>query len=245
MRAGEGVNDLHGIKGILFDKDGTLVDFEATWFAIGDLMALKAADGDRSRADALMDAAGYDFAMGGFRADSVFAAGTNADIVALWYPEADEAERAAMVRHFDEVTAEQGAAKAVPLPGSRDALAHLHGAGFRLGVATNDSTIGAEKTLISLGVAEMFDAAYGYDSVPNPKPAPDSIHAFADLTGLKPSEIAMVGDNRHDLEMARAGGALAIAVLSGTGTRETLTPMADVVLESIADLPAFLAAGSA
>ena len=60
---------MRGIKGILFDKDGTLVDFEATWFAIGDLMALKAADGDRSRADALMDAAGYDFEMGGFRAE--------------------------------------------------------------------------------------------------------------------------------------------------------------------------------
>lgn len=235
------VSDLRGIKGILFDKDGTLVDFEATWFAIGDLMALKAADGDRSRADALMDAAGYDFEMRGFRADSVFAAGTNADIVALWYPEASDSERIDLVKMFDEVSAEQGSAKAVPLPGSKDALASLHGAGFRLGVATNDSTIGAEKTLLTLGVAQMFDAAYGYDSVPNPKPAPDSIFAFSDLTGLKPSEIAMVGDNRHDLEMARAGGSLAIAVLSGTGTRESLTPIADVVLESIADLPAFLA----
>ena len=48
----------------------------------------------------------------------------------------------------------------------------------------------------------------------------------------------MVGDNRHDLEMARAGGAgLAVGVLSGTGTRETLAPMADVILDSIADLP--------
>ena len=75
--------------------------------------------------------------------------------------------------------------------------------GFRLGLATNDSTGGAEKTLLALGVAQMFDAAYGYDAVANPKPAPDSIYAFSDLTGLKPSEIAMVGDNRHDLEMAQ------------------------------------------
>jgi phosphoglycolate phosphatase len=52
----------------------------------------------------------------------------------------------------------------------------------------------------------------------------------------------MVGDNRHDLEMARAGGAgLAIGVLSGTGTLETLAPIADVVLDSVADLPGFLA----
>ena len=51
----------------------------------------------------------------------------------------------------------------------------------------------------------------------------------------------MVGDNRHDLEMARAGGAgLAVGVLSGTGTRETLAPMADVILDSIADLPGYL-----
>ncbi|MBT1160096.1 HAD family hydrolase [Aminobacter anthyllidis] len=232
---------MRGIKGILFDKDGTLVDFQATWFAIGEMMALKAADGDQERAKALMESAGYDFAAHCFKADSVFAAGTNADIVELWYPAASTAERAAMVRHFDEVTAEEGAAKAVALPGSKDALASLHSAGFRLGVATNDSTGGAEKTLLSLGVAQMFDAAYGYDAVANPKPAPDAIHAFSDLTGLKPSEIAMVGDNRHDLEMAKAGGALAIAVLSGTGTRESLTPMADVVLDSIADLPAYLA----
>ena len=114
--------------------------------------------------------------------------------------------------------------------------------GLRLGVATNDSTGGAEKTLLALGIAQMFDAAYGYDAVANPKPAPDTIHAFCDLTGLKPSEIAMVGDNRHDLEMARAGRrGLAIGVLSGTGTRETLQPMADVILESIAELPAYLA----
>ena len=119
----------------------------------------------------------------------------------------------------------------------------------RLEAATHQRGISLIEIMIALliitfgllGVAQMFDAAYGYDAVANPKPAPDAIHAFSDLTGLKPSEIAMVGDNRHDLEMAKAGGALAIAVLSGTGTRESLTPMADVVLDSIADLPAFLA----
>jgi phosphoglycolate phosphatase len=233
---------LQGIRGILFDKDGTLIDFQATWFAIGDRMALEAAGGDRAAADALLVAAGYDFDGKCFKADSVFAAGTNEDIVALWYPQVDPRTRQQMMAGFNEVTAEQGAAQSVALPGSREAIASLHSSGFRLGLATNDSTSGAEKALLALGVAQMFDAAYGYDAVANPKPSPDAIYAFADLTGLRPSQIAMVGDNRHDLEMARAAGAgLAIGVLSGTGTLETLAPLADVILGSIAELPNFLA----
>ena len=232
------------IKGILFDKDGTLVDFHATWFAIGDMLALRAAGGERERANALLDVAGFDFANHRFRPDSIFAAGTNADIVALWYPHLDHGERQRLVAEFDAFTTREGAAKPVELPGCRAALAALHAAGLRLGVATNDSTAGAERTLVALGIAQLFEAAYGYDAVANPKPAPDTVHAFCDLTGLKPAQLAMVGDNRHDLEMARAGGAgLAVGVLSGTGTRESLTPLADVVLDSIVDLPAFLAVG--
>lgn len=229
------------IKGILFDKDGTLVDFQKTWHAIGDVMALEAAQGDRARADALMEAAGYDLAAGNFRPDSTFAAGTNADIVALWHPGLTDGERLAMVERFDSFCAIKGAESAVPLPGVLAALSDLHNAGMKLGVATNDSTAGAERTLMTLGVAQKFVAAYGYDAVANPKPEPDSVLAFCAVAGLRPGEIAMVGDNRHDLEMGRAGGVgLNIGVLSGTGTRESLMPLADVILNSVADIPAYL-----
>ncbi len=238
------MNGVTAIKGILFDKDGTLVDFHGTWFAIGDMLALKAADGDRERANALLDAAGFDFGAHRFRADSIFAAGTNADIVELWYPTLTNGERSALLAEFDLFTTSEGASKPVALPGCRETLTTLHDAGMKLGVATNDSTSGAERTLAALGVSQLFVAAYGYDAVANPKPAPDSVIAFCDLTGLKASELAMVGDNRHDLEMARAGGVgLAVGVLSGTGTKESLTPLADVVLESIVDLPAYLGRG--
>ncbi|TAM94820.1 MAG: HAD family hydrolase [Rhizobiaceae bacterium] len=230
------------IKGILFDKDGTLIDFDRTWFAIADHMALKAANGAREEADRLLAIAGYDFAAKRFQADSVFAAGTNADIIALWYPHQTDAERMATLDECNRFTSENGGGKPHPLNGIKETLTALHGSGYRLGVATNDSTTGAERTLSSLGMAQLFDAVYGYDAVANPKPAADTIRAFCDLTGLKPAEVAMVGDNRHDLVMARNGDCgLAVAVLSGTGTRETLAPMADAVIGSVVELPALLA----
>ena len=224
------------IKGILFDKDGTLVDFNATWLGVADFMAMDAADGDRWKADRLLAAAGFDFANRRFKPDSIFASGTNMDVVELWFPRLSDEDQMLAVARFNEITSVQGSSMAVALPGIVDTLATLHKRSYRLGVATNDSTSGAEKTLVTLGVAQLFDAAYGYDAVANPKPAPDTIQAFCDLTGLRAAEIAMVGDNRHDLEMARAGGCgLAVGVLSGTGTRESLAEIADVILDSVAD----------
>ncbi|ESX88134.1 HAD family hydrolase [Mesorhizobium sp. LNJC405B00] len=231
------------IKGILFDKDGTLVDFNATWLGIADFMAMDAAEGDRWKADRLLSAAGFDFVAKRFKPDSIFASGTNMDVVELWFPRLSDEDQMLAVARFNEITSVQGSSMAVALPGVVAALTALHKRSYRLGVATNDSTAGAEKTMVTLGVAQLFTAAYGYDAVANPKPAPDTIVAFCDLTGLKASEIAMVGDNRHDLEMARAGGCgLAVGVLSGTGTRESLSAIADVVLDSVADLPDFLSA---
>ncbi|MER8914254.1 HAD family hydrolase [Mesorhizobium sp. M0761] len=231
------------IKGILFDKDGTLVDFNATWLGIADFMAMDAAEGDRWKADRLLSAAGFDFVAKRFKPDSIFASGTNMDVVELWFPRLSDEDQMLAVARFNEITSVQGSSMAVALPGIVAALTALHKRSYRLGVATNDSTAGAEKTMVTLGVAQLFTAAYGYDAVANPKPAPDTIVAFCDLTGLKASEIAMVGDNRHDLEMARAGGCgLAVGVLSGTGTRESLSSIADVVLDSVADLPDFLSA---
>jgi phosphoglycolate phosphatase len=158
------------IKAILFDKDGTLVDFQATWHAIGDLMALKAAAGDRTLADAMMDTAGYDSSAGRFRADSVFAAGTNADIVGLWYPDLTEGERLRMVENFDSVTAAEGAAQAVPLPGVLDALGKLYDAGIAARRRDERFDRRRGKDCSGAGRGAIFTAVYGYDAVANSKP---------------------------------------------------------------------------
>ena len=92
-----------------------------------------------------------------------------------------------------------------------------------------------------LRVDHLLDFIAGYDSVEKAKPAGDMVHAFCRACRLEPREVAVVGDNPHDLEMARSAGAgLAVGVLSGNARGEDFGALADAVLGSIAELPSYL-----
>lgn len=229
------------IRGILFDKDGTLIDFNATWLPFARILALEAANGEAAMAQVLMCRLGYDASIDGFLPGSTMAAGSNRDVMAALYPDVPEAELTEKIAASDMAAAEHASRSAVAVPGVVETIMCLHNAGFRLGVATNDAEFGARKGMAAIGLDSVFDAVIGYDSVPNAKPAPDMVLEFARISGLDPSAIAVIGDNTHDLHMARAAGAgLAIGVLSGNGTREVLEPEADKVLGSVVDLPDYL-----
>lgn len=226
------------LRAILFDKDGTLIDFDRTWYPVMARLAAEAAPDDPARAAHLLQIGGYDAATRRFRAGSVIAAGTIDETVDLWYPMLSGSPRQAMIDRFNHACATEGAARAVAIPGLEAAMRALLAAGLELGVATNDGHASAVATLDRLGCLDRFSLVLGYDSVARPKPAPDQLYRFAAHVGVAATEVAMIGDNVHDLQMARAGGAgLAIGVLSGTGSHADLAPLADLVIGSVADLP--------
>ena len=68
------------IAGILFDKDGTLLDFDASWGPVNREVALMAADGDQALADRLLSVCGMDPLSGAIVPDSLFAAGNTLEI---------------------------------------------------------------------------------------------------------------------------------------------------------------------
>ena len=230
------------IRGILFDKDGTLLDFEATWAPLYRRLSLDLADGDQERAQALLVAGGLDPASGRMQAGSVLGAGTTFDIVRLWFPELRDAEFRAMADRIDAAFHAHGATASVAVPRLVEILQGLSRQGYVLGVATNDATAAARVAIRGVGAEALLPHVFGYDAVARPKPAADSVHAFAEAIDAAPEEIAVVGDNRHDLEMARnAGAGAAIGVLTGNSSAADLAPVADVVLPSIADLLEWLA----
>jgi phosphoglycolate phosphatase len=230
------------IRAILFDKDGTLIDFHQSWSPLYRELCVDLCDGDHARASAMLSSGGMDLATGRVRAGSVMAAGNTIDLVQAWYPGLSETERVAMIARIDRRFHENGILHSVPVPGLKQTLAALKAAGFHMGVATSDGTAAARAALAALAVADDLPHVFGYDSVREPKPAPDMVHAFARVLALPVAAIAVVGDNTHDLHMARAADAgAAIGVLTGTGSAADLSPLADVVLPSIVELPEWLA----
>ena len=230
------------IKGVLFDKDGTLIDVTGTWVpAYKQLLTEVFADRSSAEIEAKFMAAGYNPVTGAFRAGSVLAQGTTRDIIDIWWPGLDAAGVAEKMKLLDIDYRHLGEKHLKALMPLRPILEDLRAMRLRLGVATNDTAASAVLHMRALNAADLFDIILGADSVARPKPSGDMIHAFADAVGIKANEVAMVGDNPHDMETAHdAGAGLAIGVLSGNSAHVHLAPLADHVIDSIAELPALL-----
>lgn len=227
------------MRAILFDKDGTLIDYWKTWLPINRDVALRVAGGDEALARELLRAGGQDPQTGRLTPGSPLAAGGIADIAAAFATHPSITHTPRLERLIDEVFAKGGADHSALIDGVRDALLTLQARGFVLGLATNDSAAGLQASLAAHDVLELFAFTAGCDSGWGAKPGPGMVRAFSASTGVPLAEIAVVGDAVHDIAMGRAAGAgLTIAVLSGTSGLDDFEGLADVVLDSVADLPA-------
>jgi phosphoglycolate phosphatase len=102
---------------------------------------------------------------------------------------------------------------------------------------TSDDRAPTEATLAGLGISGFMDAVICADDGLPSKPAPDTVLAACRLAGAEPGRTAIVGDSVADMNMgvaARLGRR--IGVLSGIGRRSELESLADVVIDSVADL---------
>lgn len=228
------------ITAILFDKDGTLFDFGASWNAWGKSVLTRLSHGDEGVARRLGGKIGFDFCAGLFQPDSFVIAGTPDELVDTLAPECPHLTSDALLSIINAEAEATPMIEAVPLDPLLD---RLHAAGLRLGVATNDAEAPTLAHLGAAGVTDRFDFIAGSDSGYGAKPEPGQLLGFCDALGMDPAGVLMIGDSTHDLIAGRAAGMGCVAVLTGPATASDLAPFADVVLPDIGHLPELLGLG--
>ena len=225
------------IRGVLFDKDGTLFDFQRTWGIWAEGLFRDLSGGDPAQAERLAAVVGYDMVNHEYDPSSPVIAGTPDEIAQILLPHLPGMDRFTLVARMNALAAAAPMAEAVPLV---PLLTRLRSGGLAIGLATNDAEAPARAHLAAAGVAVLFDFVAGSDSGHGAKPEPGPLLAFARASGLRPEEIAMVGDSAHDLHAGRAAGMACVAVLTGLAGARDLAPLADVVLPDIGHLPEWL-----
>jgi phosphoglycolate phosphatase len=226
---------------VVFDKDGTLIDFHAMWSVWIEALArtLERA-ADRPLAGAIYAAVQYDSARRRAVAGGPLAIAPMSD---LRHIVTDTLVRADIERQHAEGVIRQNwfvpdpTAMALPLADLRGLFAALSGCGIRVAVATSDDRASTLATLAALGLEPWVAACACADDALQPKPAPDMLLELCRTLDIRPAQTLVVGDSAADLRMGLAAGVgMRVGVLSGVSERAELAPLADAIIGSVVEL---------
>jgi phosphoglycolate phosphatase len=235
------MDPLEGIELVVFDKDGTLIEFHRMWRAWVDALGTRIERAIRQPfRDALFGLMGVDPVSGAVHAHGLLAATPMArlhELVVQAVVDEGVAPPAARLAVRAAWHAPDPVDLAIPTTDLAVLLDGLAGRGVRAAVATSDDRAPTERTLRALGIAHRVAAVACADDGHAVKPAPDSVLRISAELGVPVGRILVVGDAPADLRMGRAAGVRrVVGVLTGVGDEAALAPLADLVLPSIADL---------
>ena len=124
-----------------------------------------------------------------------------------------------------------------PIGPVKEKCAELAAAGLKLAVATSDDHANAAATLPLLGIEHTIDLLVCADTpnVPN-KPSAGVLRHIAAQWGTQPNRLLMVGDSVGDMHTGHNGGAAgSIGIAPSLDQEPELIAIADVVVTSIAE----------
>lgn len=225
-------------QAIIFDKDGTLIDFDAMWGG----WTLQLADRFQASVnldirEILCESYGYDVARRKILPDGKL---TCTPMWRLRELLVEAAQSMGLSNAEAESAVEQAwfvpdpVALAKPFTDIRALFGNIHRHGIKIAIATTDDRGATESMLTAFGVTDLVTTMVCADDGIKAKPAPDMVTAICARMKVDPSKVIVIGDTVADLQMARSAGAgLVIGVLSGVGSLEKLTPLADFLVDTI------------
>ena len=215
------------VRALIFDLDGTLIDSK-----IDLALAVNAAVEHLGRGP-LEPERIYSFVGNG--APALIRRALGDDVT--------EAQAEAALGFFLQYYREHMLDNTVPYPGVRAGLEQL--AGYEMAVLTNKPVRFSRAILDGLELSRHFRYVYGGNSFERKKPDPMGVAVLLRDLGAGPREAMVVGDSEVDVLTARNAGTWACGVTYGLGSARLSEAAPDLMVDSLAELPAYLNANSA
>ena len=234
-------------KVLVFDKDGTLIDFHTIWgsrmVSAAESMVSACKGGDDLR-DRLFRTVGYSLERNQTFGSGPLAVAPIAEletIVATVLYQAgiswDKAVTLAVEHLTKRMVVPPAADEIRPRANLVSLLRTFRDAEIRVAVATTDNRLPTENFLEVLGIESLIEQLLCGDDRTGPrKPDPAVLLDIAESFGAPIYKVIMVGDTVSNLKMAKAAGAMAVAITGGAGSREELEQQADVVIDSLEEI---------
>lgn len=229
-------------KGIIFDKDGTLIQLDSVWYKIVHCVLddlFQKYPNEKNKRNEYLKIIG----MGDteFESTSILACRTNYFIAGAWFSLLEEpnVNKEEFIRDVCASFKKHSTSDDLvftEVVGAKETLKYLKELDYVIGVVTADDVDAAIHSLKMTGLYEYVDFLGADDGINNPKPESDFYHMFREKFSLSEKDVLMVGDTLTDIRFARNCHIKVVGVLSGASRKEDLEGKADYILDSVKDI---------